>query len=147
MTTQTLYISICMLMNTVQSHIVFVLWNLKWAWSFLLHLCFFQNQPHEISQRHQSSQMRFDRGSMEQVECVICLNIVGEDDEIRELRCGHVFHNVCLERWLGFRNRTCPLCRESIGLCRIVSEHGHELLLFDFCSTGDSADEGSWWIR
>lgn len=44
-------------------------------------------------------------------ECAICL---GDDagllDTFRRLKCGHVFHEVCLVEWLQ-RARRCPLCR------------------------------------
>ncbi|XP_078437890.1 RING-H2 finger protein ATL18-like [Wolffia australiana] len=47
-------------------------------------------------------------------QCVICLCDVEEGDEIRELRCDHVFHRGCLDRWVGFGRVTCPLCREPL---------------------------------
>ncbi|KAJ9554073.1 hypothetical protein OSB04_018118 [Centaurea solstitialis] len=132
-----LYISICILSDLIQSHIKLLVWNLRWAWSFLLHQSFFHHQPHGVSQ---GIELRFEPTSMEQVECVVCLSTIGEDDEIRELRCGHLFHEACLDRWLEFRNRTCPLCRDSlVSPARVVSEHGHELLVFDFCSTSTTA--------
>ncbi|KAI3734041.1 hypothetical protein L6452_13501 [Arctium lappa] len=143
-----LYISICILTDLIESHIKLVVSNLRWAWSFLLHQCFFHHQLHGVSQGLESSQLRYEPTSMEQVECVVCLNTIGEDDEIRELRCGHLFHEACLDRWLGFRNRTCPLCRDNlVSPPRVVSELGHELLVFDFCSTGNTRNEGSWWLR
>ncbi|KVI05344.1 Zinc finger, RING-CH-type [Cynara cardunculus var. scolymus] len=125
-----------------------VVLNLRWAWSFLLHRSFFHHQLHGVSQGFESSQLGFEPTSMEQVECVVCLSTIGEDDEMKELRCGHLFHEACLDRWLGFRNRTCPLCRDSlVAPARAVSEFGHELLVFDFCSTSDTRNEGTWWLR
>ena len=45
------------------------------------------------------------------VECVFCLSGVEEGEEVRELRCRHVFHRACLDRWLATPPATCPLCR------------------------------------
>ncbi|KAL6896650.1 hypothetical protein ACP4OV_007222 [Aristida adscensionis] len=51
------------------------------------------------------------------VECVVCLSGVEEGEEVRELRCRHVFHRSCLDRWLLARPlATCPLCR-----CRLLT--------------------------
>ncbi|KAJ4981606.1 hypothetical protein NE237_032443 [Protea cynaroides] len=44
-------------------------------------------------------------------DCSVCLNRFESDSEINQLCCGHLFHKVCLERWLDYWNITCPLCR------------------------------------
>ncbi|XP_043692051.1 probable E3 ubiquitin-protein ligase XERICO [Telopea speciosissima] len=44
-------------------------------------------------------------------ECPVCLSGFEPDSEINQLGCGHLFHKVCLERWLDYLNITCPLCR------------------------------------
>ncbi|XP_065012901.1 probable E3 ubiquitin-protein ligase RHA1A [Musa acuminata AAA Group] len=51
-------------------------------------------------------------GSHEAAECVFCLCDIEEGEEIRELRCRHLFHRSCLDRWLVRRRATCPLCRD-----------------------------------
>jgi hypothetical protein len=44
--------------------------------------------------------------------CVFCLSGIEEGDEVRVLRCRHLFHRRCLDRWLAARpGATCPLCR------------------------------------
>ncbi|XP_051213586.1 E3 ubiquitin-protein ligase EL5 [Lolium perenne] len=48
------------------------------------------------------------------VECVFCLSGVEEGEEVRELRCRHVFHRACLDRWLATPPATCPLCRSRL---------------------------------
>lgn len=48
-------------------------------------------------------------------QCVICLCDVEDGDEIRELKCDHVFHRCCLDRWVAFGRVTCPLCREPLS--------------------------------
>lgn len=43
--------------------------------------------------------------------CTICLTQFEPESEINHLSCGHLFHKVCLEKWLDYWNITCPLCR------------------------------------
>ncbi|KAL1989760.1 hypothetical protein VTN49DRAFT_6957 [Thermomyces lanuginosus] len=42
--------------------------------------------------------------------CVVCLEPVLPEHEIRELKCMHVFHRDCLEKWFLRNHFTCPLC-------------------------------------
>ncbi|KAF3964960.1 hypothetical protein CMV_010813 [Castanea mollissima] len=44
-------------------------------------------------------------------ECSVCLNQFEPESEINQLSCGHLFHKVCLDKWLDYWNITCPLCR------------------------------------
>lgn len=44
--------------------------------------------------------------------CAVCLYEFEADDEIRRLtNCCHIFHKGCLDRWMGYDQKTCPLCR------------------------------------
>lgn len=43
-------------------------------------------------------------------ECVICKEEMEENRDVCELPCRHLFHWVCILRWLSKRN-TCPCCR------------------------------------
>jgi hypothetical protein len=43
--------------------------------------------------------------------CAICLNSVRET-RVNTLRCGHIFHTHCLEKWKEKGNITCPTCRK-----------------------------------
>ncbi|XP_068638609.1 probable E3 ubiquitin-protein ligase XERICO [Aristolochia californica] len=47
-------------------------------------------------------------------DCSVCLIQFDPDSEINRLPCGHFFHKTCLEKWLGYWNVTCPLCRTSL---------------------------------
>ncbi|PIA26417.1 hypothetical protein AQUCO_09300011v1 [Aquilegia coerulea] len=47
-------------------------------------------------------------------ECLVCLIRFKRNSVINHLHCGHVFHKVCLEKWLDYSNITCPLCRTSL---------------------------------
>lgn len=42
--------------------------------------------------------------------CSICLEGYAADGWVRALRCGHRFHQACVDRALG-TNASCPLCR------------------------------------
>jgi hypothetical protein len=46
-------------------------------------------------------------------ECSICLERCGGVDGLIQLRCKHVFHSACLERWLRSHG-DCPYCRASV---------------------------------
>jgi hypothetical protein len=43
-------------------------------------------------------------------DCVICLGPMSSNDELLKVRCGHMFHKVCLIPWL-VQKQECPLCR------------------------------------
>lgn len=47
--------------------------------------------------------------------CAVCLYEFEPEDETRRLaNCCHVFHRSCLDRWMGYDQRTCPLCRTAL---------------------------------
>ncbi|KAF2112031.1 hypothetical protein BDV96DRAFT_649394 [Lophiotrema nucula] len=46
--------------------------------------------------------------------CVICLEEISEQTQIRGLGCLHVFHQVCLDGWFGRCHEWCPLCHRPI---------------------------------
>lgn len=50
----------------------------------------------------------------QQTECAVCLSEFEEDEEIRKLKCKHIFHKDCLDRWLQHCSATCPLCRNKV---------------------------------
>ncbi|XP_021890014.1 probable E3 ubiquitin-protein ligase XERICO [Carica papaya] len=67
--------------------------------------------------RSRSPAVRFDSvGSCKWPEddCAVCLTEFEPDSEINRLGCGHLFHKVCLEKWLDYWNITCPLCRTPV---------------------------------
>jgi len=46
--------------------------------------------------------------------CAICLdNFSGDSKKVAELRCSHIFHVVCLKKWVE-TNDICPMCRAPI---------------------------------
>ena len=44
--------------------------------------------------------------------CIVCLE---EMTLAKRLKCGHIFHMICLHRWIE-QNTTCPTCRTKIVL-------------------------------
>ncbi|CCG24575.1 hypothetical protein CORT_0F03510 [Candida orthopsilosis Co 90-125] len=50
--------------------------------------------------------LHFDSGS-----CAICLEMLEDEDVVRGLICGHVFHAICLDPWLTKRRACCPMCK------------------------------------
>ena len=124
--------------------------HLKWVLDFLLYYPFYKlrNSHQTIIEEDMSiCHCQPTRGSDEHVDCAVCLCKIGEREEIRVLRCDHVFHRECLDRWISFNNITCPLCRQSVGPRREISEHGAEVLFFEFCSIRNDDDRDAWWLR
>ena len=44
--------------------------------------------------------------------CSICLNEVRVTRSNPPIRCGHVFHSECIEKWKEQGKNTCPTCRK-----------------------------------
>ncbi|KAG7978978.1 hypothetical protein I3843_05G107200 [Carya illinoinensis] len=86
-------------------------------------------------------------------ECTVCLSKIEEGEEMRELRCEHHFHRICLDRWIGYKGVTCPLCRDSLFLRKTVcsiAELGVELELLHFkycCLSSSGHRRETWWLR
>ena len=56
------------------------------------------------------------RGDDDDTGCPVCLTDMGHGPEgatLREMPCGHRFHNACLLEWLRTKN-TCPVCRVAL---------------------------------
>ncbi|KAI3763928.1 hypothetical protein L2E82_13926 [Cichorium intybus] len=122
--------------------------RLIWAIDFLMNHVLFHHRM-----LHLPDWLSYGGGAVlnEDVECAICLSKIEDDDEIRELRCDHLFHRNCLDMCISHGHTTCPLCRDCIvvppkidGAREIRSQ---EALFFDFCGTTSSDDEGRWWLR
>ena len=45
-------------------------------------------------------------------ECAVCLATYLKDEELVTLKCMHVFHVSCIEKWLKKEDQ-CPLCRKA----------------------------------
>jgi len=66
---------------------------------------------HLTEQRTWSSELRSGLG--QEPQCSVCMEDFVDGEEVRLLRCQHVFHTRCIDEWLG-RDPHCPLCRASL---------------------------------
>ena len=81
-------------------------------------------------------------------ECSICMTEVGrseqvEDDQPVITGCGHIFHKLCLDKWVNDSamqaSNTCPSCRTVLCEAR---QRQHESLEYE---DGMTADDSSIW--
>ncbi|XP_076900618.1 uncharacterized protein LOC143554828 [Bidens hawaiensis] len=141
------------------SYIAALIIHLKEAWDMLIYSCFFhQCMPiedpvngQELYARvfdHQNKRYELDDDDELVDYCAVCLSTIGEDEEIRVLRCDHLFHKGCLDRCVEHRHTRCPLCRDVLAGPRRVCDISRELLYFSFCSTESTDDDcDRWWLR
>ncbi|PON44544.1 43kDa postsynaptic protein [Parasponia andersonii] len=130
--------------------------------NFNHYYCHYRNIPNKPAGSEEvirRTRFEFKEGSKrknEDNQCAVCLSEVKEGDEIGELRCCHLFHAACLERWMvGFKRVTCPLCRCTLAPPRSgggEEEIGMEVLFFKFCSFSSNStsyedEPDSWWLR
>jgi hypothetical protein len=54
-------------------------------------------------------------GDLEGLLCSICQDVISLGERAKQLPCNHLFHRICIVRWLG-RRFTCPLCRYQLSL-------------------------------
>ena len=65
--------------------------------------------------------------------CCVCLGSLGQFDEIKKVRCGHLYHSACLrqvvERARSLEATKCPMCRGSIvdGSQESIEDRGQQL--------------------
>ncbi|CAI9768056.1 unnamed protein product [Fraxinus pennsylvanica] len=93
---------------------------LQLVWDYLLLLSF--SQPQEIESPDYADELTVTRYENykntefedSSVECAVCLCSIDEGAEVRELRCYHLYHRVCLDKWVRHGHTTCPLCRNSL---------------------------------
>jgi hypothetical protein len=76
----------------------------------------------------------------EEVECAVCMRKIEDDDETRDLRCDHLFHISCLDRWLAHHHTTSPLCHNDLAslpqnFCPFFDIQTHPF--FDIQTRGD----------
>lgn len=130
------------------NYVVSISMHLKWAWGLLFRLSFFQHSIINSGNLNTVTCYKDigDHDCSEAEECAICLCKIDDDDEIRELRCDHLFHRGCLDRWLGCGGVTCPVCRNRLKSLAFGEELSREVVYFDFCAAADGGRD-RWWIR
>ena len=50
-----------------------------------------------------------------ETECSICLCDFEDDEKVKRLKCGHMFHIDCVKEWLTKHNYTCSVCNSEAG--------------------------------
>ncbi|KAI3467166.1 hypothetical protein Pfo_023829 [Paulownia fortunei] len=136
--------------SAVLNYMILIITQLKWAWDYVLYQSFFQPRGIRLQEYVDSlsiTQYEKNMGSEELAECAVCLCRIDEGDEVRELRCDHLFHKVCLDRWLGYGHVTCPLCRNNLKPPRFTEELHQELVVINFCAARSRDDRCTWWLR
>lgn len=46
--------------------------------------------------------------------CPICLEAFSDNDTVKRIKCGHVFHSSCIDPWLSEISDICPVCRRPV---------------------------------
>jgi len=59
--------------------------------------------------------------------CSICLEETCASDTVGGLRCGHAFHQGCVETWLR-RSPSCPVCRTNVAMPRFPHSYRESTL-------------------
>ena len=44
------------------------------------------------------------------LECIICMENFEENEKVKQLYCGHIFHGDCIDKWLE-KEKKCPFCK------------------------------------
>ncbi|XP_051148791.1 E3 ubiquitin-protein ligase RHA1B-like [Andrographis paniculata] len=139
--------------SVVLNHLTLLIAQLKWMWDYLLYTPFLHHRISPVTLIGRSpvgfsDELRVTRfeDSDDPTDCTVCLCRIGGGDEIRELRCGHLFHRACLDRWIGSGHATCPLCRNR--LMAAAAELHREVILLSFSGCGGGGrDRCRWWLR
>ena len=43
-------------------------------------------------------------------QCIICMESFNENELVKQLSCGHIFHEDCINQWLE-QQKNCPFCK------------------------------------
>ena len=44
------------------------------------------------------------------LDCIICMEKFEENEKVKQLKCGHIFHGDCIDQWLE-KEKKCPFCK------------------------------------
>ncbi|CAA2965016.1 E3 ubiquitin- ligase RHA2B-like [Olea europaea subsp. europaea] len=134
-------------------YIILIASLLQWAWDYLLFQPFFQHRDNELPDHVDDLTItRYENNNNAEcedssVECRVCLCRIDEGDEVKQLRC---YHRVCLDRWVGYGRRTCPLCRNNLIPPPLLANLHHaeaEVILINLCTTRPRDNHRTWWLR
>lgn len=76
----------------------------------------FRNPPMNEEEIHEIPEFKFNQNqdSSEKKNCVICMEDIEQEENVKLLHCSHLFHSECLNKWL-LEKSTCPMCMTSIN--------------------------------
>ena len=66
-------------------------------------------------ERQRLKTKKFSKDNQNETSCPICQGEYEEDDDVKELPCGHEFHSICIDQWLN-NHKQCPICKQVIEL-------------------------------
>ncbi|CAI9768062.1 unnamed protein product [Fraxinus pennsylvanica] len=135
--------------SVVLNYIVLIASQLKWAMNYLLLQSFFLPCGIELKDYVDDLAVtRYENNNNNNAECAVCLCRIDEGDDVRELRCKHLYHRVCIDRWLGYGHKTCPLCRNNLKPPQMAADlHQAEVILINFCAARSRDGRCNWWLR
>jgi hypothetical protein len=67
------------------------------------------NNKTEILEEHEQHDRDQPRSRDESASCSVCTEDFAENDTVRILPCGHIYHRRCIDPWLLDFGSTCPL--------------------------------------
>jgi hypothetical protein len=87
--------------------------------------------PQNMNRRMEDVVVALDRGDLDKLRvsiytdfddhdkndremCSVCFEKFIDSDICRELKCKHLYHQICIDKWLN-EHITCPVCREECG--------------------------------
>ncbi|GAA0155159.1 hypothetical protein LIER_12947 [Lithospermum erythrorhizon] len=122
-------------LSTLYTYTILIVRQLKLAWDCLFHLSFAHSYNLDERGDFMAGVRYYEReddcSSSPSIKCSVCLSEIEEGDEVRQLSCDHLFHRECLDRWLGYGNVTCPLCRSCVKMPqqRVLFPQFHQQML------------------
>ncbi|KAG9143617.1 hypothetical protein Leryth_019203 [Lithospermum erythrorhizon] len=142
-------------MSTISTYTILIVTQLRLALECLLHQSFAHSYRLGSPGNHFIDRVQyFEReDDCSSVECSVCLSEIEEGDEVRELSCDHLFHRGCLDRWIGYGNMTCPLCRSRVKMpsrIPLFPEFYQELFLYNNLYANRSSlpvDNNLFWAQ
>ena len=61
--------------------------------------------------------------------CSICQDSINLTASI--LKCGHIFHENCIDRWVDSDGKNCPICRDNLYSCNSCNGYGFTILNYE----------------
>ena len=58
------------------------------------------------------SQIYYKKDEFENSSCYICYDEFKDNELLKQLKCGHIFHQECLSQWL-INKDNCPYCNQN----------------------------------